>query len=199
MGTELEWKYDLPETLPEEEILAWPGVRERLAETPRRIRMRSVYYDTPDRSLSEARITLRRRLENDVSVICCKAPLPGAEDPMLRGEWELAADDLNKALPRLAAEGAPAVLQEHSDYLPVCGVEFARTAALLRFADGSAAELALDAGILRGASASQPFRVLELELKEGAPEAALDFLKLLAARFGLTPQKKSKYARAKAL
>lgn len=199
MGIELEWKYDLPEALSFEELLAWDPLQSRMAEAPRRLRMQTTYYDTADRRLSERKITLRRRLENDSSVVCCKAPLPGAGRSARRGEWELEADDPIEALPRLTALGAPSLLTETRDYLPVCGAEFLRTAVLLRFADGSAAELALDAGTLRAPAASLPFRVLELELKEGAPGAALGFVRSLAARFGLRPQKKSKYARAREL
>lgn len=199
MGTELEWKYDLPEGLPDGDILSWKPVRSRMAETPRLYRMRTSYYDTPDRALSARRITLRRRLENNRSVICAKAPLPGAADPHARGEWELAGTDPAAALPELIRLGAPRELASLGQPVPVCGAEFVRTAVLLRFADGSAAELALDHGILFGAARTLPLHVLELELKEGAPDASLAFLELLRARFSLESQPKSKYARAKAL
>ena len=199
MGTELEWKYDLPEGLPDGDLLSWKPVWSRMAETPRLYRMRTTYYDTPDRALSSRRITLRCRMENNLPVICVKAPLPGAADSRARGEWELPGTDPAAALPELIRLGAPRVLESLKQPIPVCGAEFVRTAVLLRFADGSAAELALDHGTLFGAARSLPLHVLELELKEGAPEASLALLDALEKRFALEPQPKSKYARARAL
>ena len=199
MGTELEWKYDLPEALPDGDLLSWVPLRSRMAGTPRLYRMQTTYYDTPDRALSARGITLRRRLENNLSVICAKAPLPGAADPHARGEWELAGSDPAAALQELVRQGAPSELTELGRPVPVCGAAFVRTAVLLRFADGSAAELALDHGKLFRAARSAPLHVLELELKEGAPAESLAFLKALAERFSLEPQPKSKYARARSL
>lgn len=199
MGTELEWKYDLPEALPDGDLLSWKPLRRRMVGMPRLWRMRTTYYDTPDRALSARGITLRRRLENNLSVICAKAPLPGAADPHARGEWELAGSDPAAALQELVRLGAPSELTELGCPVPVCGAAFVRTAVLLRFSDGSAAELALDHGTLFGAARSVPLHVLELELKEGAPDEPLAFAEALAARFALAPQPRSKYARARAL
>ena len=58
------------------------------------IAMETTYYDTPDRALSDRRITLRRRLENGVSICTVKTPAENggmANDtssvtpPLLRG------------------------------------------------------------------------------------------------------------------
>ena len=178
MGIELEWKFALPEALPFADILDWDGIQRRMAETPRLYHMQTSYYDSPD---------------------CCKAPVPGAADSRLRGEWELDADNLIAALPRLMDLGAPAELADCKELAPLCGADFHRRALLLRFEDGSAAELALDEGRLFGAERSIPLRELELELKAGAPDAALAFCRLLQARFNLISQEKSKFARAREL
>ena len=199
MGTELEWKLSAPDPALLDAVLAWEGVVRLLAETPRHYHMQTTYYDSPDRALAPRRITLRRRLENQRSVVCVKAPLPGAADPHLHGEWELEADSPAEALPRLIALGAPALLGELERLVPVCGADFQRRAALLRFPDGSACELALDAGRLFSGDRSVPLCELELEQKEGSPAAALALRLALTERFGLSPQERSKYARAKEL
>ena len=199
MGTELEWKYAVPAPAPLDEILAWEEVQSRMAEEPRRYHMQSEYYDTPDRRLSHRRITLRRRLENERSVICVKAPLPGAADRHLHGEWELEGESPAEALPRLIALGAPPELGELKQLVPVCGADFQRRAALLRFPDGSACELALDRGRLFSRSGELPLCELELEQKEGSPHASQALYRALRARFGLAPQERSKYARAREL
>ena len=66
-------------------------------------------------------------------------------------------------------------------------------------ADGSAAELALDCGALSGPTQSAPLCELELELKEGASEAALAFAVVLAERFSLRLEPSGKFTRASAL
>ena len=129
MGTELEWKYDLPEALPDGDLLSWKPLRRRMVGMPRLWRMRTTYYDTPDRALSARGITLRRRLENNLSVICAKAPLPGAADPHARGEWELAGSDPAATLPALVRLGAPPELTELGCPVPVCGAAALTTAA----------------------------------------------------------------------
>lgn len=199
MGTELEWKLELPTEALLDEIPAWEALRALFAESPRHYHMQTTYYDLPDGSLSRRRITLRRRLENERSVICVKAPLPDAADSRLRGEWELEGAELRAALPRLAEMGAPVRLPPGQDPVPVCGADFRRTAVLLRLADGSACELALDRGVLFGAGRSLPLCELELELKEGPPDAAEALSQSLRQRFGLRPQAQSKYARARSL
>lgn len=199
MGKEMEWKLAVPEACLLDDILAWEGVRTRMAEEPRFYHMQSSYYDTPDRRFSRRRITVRHRLENETPVICVKAPLPGADDRYLHGEWEVEGADVAAALPRLVELGAPEELLEPVPLVCMWEADFERRAVLLRFDDGSAAELALDLGALYGPTHSLPLCELELELKEGEPAAALVLLAALRERFSLKPQEKSKFARARAL
>lgn len=211
MGTELEWKYALPDPALLDEIAACETVRGRTVESPRRCHMQSEYYDTPDHRFFRERTTLRHRLEDESSVFCMKAPLRGEQsvgtalcrpspeaDPHLRGEWETEAADLASALPKLAALGAP-VPPANTPLQVLCRADFIRRAVLLRLDDGSTAELALDLGTLSGATRSLPLCELELELKSGEPAAARAFAEALAARFALRPEPLSKFARASAL
>lgn len=211
MGTELEWKYALPDPALLDEIAACETVLGRTVESPRRCHMQSEYYDTPDHRFFRERTTLRHRLEDESSVFCMKAPLRGeqsvgtalcrpspAADPHLRSEWETEAADLASALPKLAALGAP-VPPADTPLQVLCRADFIRRAVLLRLDDGSTAELALDLGTLSGATRSLPLCELELELKSGEPAAARAFAEALAARFALRPEPLSKFARASAL
>ncbi len=199
MGTELEWKLTVPNRKLLDEILACPEIQSRRAEEPRHYHMQSSYFDSPDRFLSRRRITLRRRMENETPVICVKAPLPGQADAFLRGEWELEGRDVRAALPRLVELGAPQALLEPQELVCLWKADFQRRAVLLRFEDGSACELALDFGTLSGPGGSIPLCELELERKAGAPEALLSLHRFLRERFGLEPQTKSKFARAREL
>ena len=200
MGREIEWKLEVPDPALLDEILTWEEIRSRLIEIPRRYHMQTSYYDTGDQRWSRRLVTLRRRLENETSVLCVKAPLPGGADGAhLRGEWELEGDDLIAALPRLVALGAPAELLEPGELACRWQADFIRRAALLRFDDGSLCELALDRGSLLGPAGSCPLCELELELKQGGPHRTLALLTALRAHFGLALQEKSKFARAREL
>ena len=65
--------------------------------------------------------------------------------------------------------------------------------------EGCTVELALDRGILLGGGKELPLCEVEVELKSGSEDAAVDFAMALRREFGLQPEKKSKFRRALAL
>ena len=154
-------------------------------------KMETTYYDTPHRQLSEARITLRRRLENDAGVCTVKTPGTG----LSRGEWECFAGDIQRALPELCKLGAPSMLLHLPTLIPVCGASFTRLSRLLTLPDGTA-ELALDRGVLLGGGKEQPFCEVELELRSGSEASLAALANSIAAKFSLTPEPRSKFQRA---
>ena len=160
------------------------------------ISMETTYYDTPDGALSARYITLRRRMENAVSVCTVKTPIGGHG----RGEWELECDDIHAAIPQLCKLGATEELLAltYGGIAPVCGAKFNRKAKLLVL-DKCAVEIALDQGVLLGGNRQLPIREVEVELKDGSEEAAVAFAAELAKEYGLTPENKSKFRRAQLL
>ena len=160
------------------------------------ITMETTYYDTPDRALSDRRITLRQRLENDRSVCTLKTPTDGVG----RGEWEVEREEITQAIDELCKlsqwDGLPDLLT--SGLEPVCGACFTRRAKTIDL-EGGSVELALDQGILLGGGRELPLCEVEVELKSGSEDAAVDFAKALSREFGLKPEKKSKFRRALAL
>ncbi len=160
------------------------------------IEMASLYYDTPDCALSQRRITLRRRLENGVSV--CTVKTPGSHGG--RGEWEVQCQRIEDAISVLCKLGAPEELRSlcGSGLITVCSAQFTRRAKTIRL-DGGAVELALDQGVLHGGGRQIPLCEVEIELKEGPDALAASFAGALAERFGLLPETKSKFHRALAL
>lgn len=188
MGREFELKFQ-----------AKPGDLEKIRDkygTFTEISMETVYYDTPGLALRRRRWTLRRRLENGVAVCTVKTPLPDGS----RGEWEIPAPDISQALPRLLAAGAPGELADLvcQGIAPFCGARFTRLAKTIP-TEGGSIELALDRGVLLGGGRELPFAEVEVELKTGSDCQAEDFARALAREFSLTPQPKSKLARAMAL
>ena len=160
------------------------------------ITMETTYFDTLDGALSASRITLRRRFENGTSVCTVKTPA----DQHGRGEWETECDDIKAAIPILCKLGCPVDLTSlcEKGITPICGAKFTRLAKTLTLTHCTV-ELALDNGILTGGGKEISLCEVEVELKAGSETAATDFAHEFAARFGLLPEKKSKFKRALSL
>ena len=188
MGREFEKKFRATE----DQFAALLADFDGLTET----QMETTYYDSPFRRLGILRWTLRRRMENGVSVCTLKTP---AEDGA-RNEWEVECGSIMQAIPMLCKQGAPMELMAVtvSGIIPVCGARFTRWSKQLSLEDCTV-ELALDQGILTGGGRECPLLEVEVECKSGSEEGAALFARVLAARYGLTPEPKSKFARALAL
>ncbi len=157
------------------------------------ISMETTYYDTPAHDLGRLRWTLRRRMENGVSVCTLKTPLSDGS----RGEWETEKASIEEAveeLCKLSKNDLLAALTEKG-LAPSCGASFTRLAKTLTLEDCTV-ELALDQGVLLGGGKKLPFAEVEVELKDGADADAAVFAAALAREFGLTPEPKSKVQRA---
>ena len=189
MGIEFELKYK-----------ADPQVLERLRAVfsgpEQQISMHTTYYDTPTGGFSARKWTLRRRMENDVSI--CTLKTPG--DGFGRREWEVACGSIREAITELCKLGAPQeVLSLAAEgFLPICGARFTRIPKTVIY-QGSVLELALDAGVLTGGDREMPLCEVEVELKEGSREACLTFAHSLAEEYGLQIEENSKFRRALAL
>ncbi len=157
------------------------------------ISMETTYFDSFDYKLAFRRWTLRRRLENGVSVCTLKIPLEDGS----RGEWEAESPSMMAGILALVRSGAPMELMAMTagGVVPLCGAKFTRLAATLTL-ENATVELALDQGILSGGGKEMPLAEVEVELKEGSEAAAVAFAKALAAEFDLIPEPKSKHRRA---
>lgn len=184
----------------ERKFRAEPAQQEKmlrdLALATREITMETTYYDTPTGELARRHITLRRRMENELSVCTVKVPAPGGA----RGEWECHCNSIEDGIAELCKLGAPEELPSWvaDGLIPVCGARFTRRAADIETAEFTA-ELALDRGMLLGGEQSVALCEVELELKSGSREDMDAYARNLAERFSLVPEKKSKFARARAL
>ena len=188
MGKEFELKYKASP-----EVLA--DIQKRFGDFTA-IRMETHYYDTPDGALGARRWTLRRRLENGISI--CGLKTPGHN--MVRGEWETENTDIASGVRALCRMDVPQGFAEalRSGLTEVCGARFTRLAKLVPTEDGTA-EIALDQGFLLGGDLEKQFSELEVELKSGSREAAEAFARSLAEGYGLEEETVSKYERALAL
>lgn len=158
--------------------------------------METTYYDTEDKALSRRHYTLRRRLENGLSVCTLKTPAGGFG----RQEFEVNCENIQTAIPMLCklAENEALAAVLGAGVAPLCGARFTRIAKTVVLA-GGVVELALDEGLLIGGGKTAPLCEIEVELKEGTESVALAYAKYLANTYGLTQEKKSKFRRAKDL
>ena len=188
MGREFELKYAVTAEAFAELLQRWDDFAV--------ISMETTYYDTQSGALAARHITLRRRMENDVSVCTVKTPI----SDLGRGEWELECGDIKTAIPKLCKlmDSEELLSLTEGGVIPVCGARFSRRAKWLQLPDCEV-EIALDEGVLLGGGREMPIREVEVELKEGSETAAVAFAEELAEQFGLTVEKKSKFRRAQML
>lgn len=189
MAIEYELKYRTTQAQQEK-------IREAFSEPEQLFEMETTYYDTASGALSARHFTLRRRMENGRSVCTIKAPAQGNG----RGEWEVEADRIEDAIPTLCKLGGPEELENltREGLVAVCGARFQRIAKTLRL-ENCTLELALDTGVLSGGGREVLLCEAEVELKEGSPKDAELFAGILAAKYGLVPERRSKFRRALAL
>ena len=151
------------------------------------ISMETTYYDTFDLKLAMHRWTLRRRMENGVSVCTFKRPHKDGG----RGEWEVECPNIMEGILALCKAGADEELLRVTagGLMEVCGARFTRLAGIIEL-PGAQAELALDRGVLTGGGREVPLCEVEVEHKSGAEEETVAFARELAARFGLEPERR---------
>lgn len=188
MGVEFELKYKATAVQQKQIAAAFAPMETTVMET--------TYYDTADRALSAAHMTLRRRRENGVCICAVKTP----EKNGARGEWEVEGEEILAALTELCKLGCPAELLAltKTGVEALCGAQFVRRTALIR-TETFTAELALDEGVLVGGEKKQALCEVELELKSGSEDALVAFASRFAEEFSLEKEPRSKFRRALAL
>lgn len=140
-----------------------------LAENPKKQRQRSIYFDTTDRRLAKAGLTLRIRRSGRKRIQTVKANGGGSAGLFTRPEWERGvADDvpvLDDTTPILALVGASA-----ARLAPAFEVRVERRTWIVRGGD-AVIELVLDRGAAIAGDCRSPICELELELKQGKAAA----------------------------
>ena len=144
----------------------WAARREHLA---------TVYYDTPDFELAREGVALRVRQGGERNVQTLKAEGLAAAGLHAREEleWPLAGHagpDLT-VLDETPYRRLFARKRVRERLQPVFTTEFDRAARMVAFADGTAAELAIDRGEIRAGERSAPISEAEIELKTGDAHA----------------------------
>ncbi|RUR39356.1 CYTH domain-containing protein [Vreelandella populi] len=172
-------------------LAARPPLTQTLANT---------YFDTPTHALASVQIALRLRKVDGRVLQTVKTAGQGGGGLSSRQEWEwpVTHDGLDQqglaALPPFQGE-----LAEQIAYLtPTLRTDFTRRSWQLDW-QGSHIELALDKGEIESGAYTTPICEVELELKNGAPEALWSLAIALAEKVPLRPSDSSKATRGGAL
>jgi triphosphatase len=194
-GGEIELKFAVgPEDLPF--LRRLPLIA---GTAPSRQSLTSIYFDTPDLGLRRRALALRIRKEGRRYVQTLKRGNGDAAGYFARPEWQmpvrrttpdLSSEELRRELGDLAAE----------PLRPVFTSRIRRTTRLLHPSPDTAIELAFDQGSIASPAGTEvPVCEVELELKEGDPQALFDLARTLNAVRPLRLETRSKSARGYAL
>ncbi len=150
------------------------------------------YFDTPERELSAARVALRLRRDGEVIIQTLKCRGQSVAGLSERNEHEWQLDKVKLDLKKLDASCWPEQLAEldKKTIKPLFTTDFTREYAEISWGRGKAKvviEAALDQGFVIAGKRKEAICELELELREGAPEALLELAAELAATLPLMP------------
>ena len=156
--------------------------------------LRSVYYDTPERTLRRNALSLRVRQSGARFVQTMKAEV--ANDALRRSEWEVGVPsidpDVELAMPFIAAKLGSDLKLHHLE--AVFTADIHRHTRIIGLPSGTV-EVAFDHGFLKSGDRSMPVGEIELELKGGSPSAIYELALRLAEHGSLRPSIRSKAAR----
>ncbi len=169
-----------------------PLLKKRNKSGWERLELTNQYFDTPERDLAQAKVALRIRRDGEQLIQTLKTRGQSVAGLSERNEfnWDLAKAKLD--LKKLDDQCWPAQLAEldKKTIKPLFTTDFVREKAEIAWGRGKAKvviEAALDLGQVVAGKLKEEICELELELREGEPEALLELAAELAATLPLMP------------
>ncbi|GAB6388740.1 CYTH domain-containing protein [Stutzerimonas marianensis] len=150
------------------------------------------YYDTPERHLARAKVALRLRRDGEQFIQTLKSRGQSVAGLSERNEWDWYLDKAKLDLKKLADDCWPASLADldKKTLKPIFTTDFVREKAEIAWGRGKARvviEAALDLGKVVAGKHTEDICELELELRQGEPQALLELAAELAADLPLMP------------
>jgi len=150
------------------------------------------YYDSPARDLAQAKVALRLRRDGDEVIQTLKTRGQSVAGLSERHEWDWPLAKAKLDPKKLTDECWPAALAglDKKSLQPLFTTDFVRERAEIAWGRGKAKvviEAALDLGKVIAADKEEELCELELELRQGEPEALLELAAELAAELALMP------------
>ena len=195
-GRELELKLELPGD--DFDRLGEFGVLGISADARAHKTLRSIYFDTPEHGLLEARIALRLRNDGGSkwvqTVKAGEEPKWGLSDvAQIEVELDNCVPDLERISDRRLRREIKKICKK-ADLGPIFETIINRTTHVIKN-DDCAVELAADEGRVEAGGQSRQFREVELELLSGSPRGLLVMARELFSNFRIRPSGSSKAAR----
>jgi inorganic triphosphatase YgiF len=206
MEIELKYSIDKPELADEIFADAWVLEHAEPPE-PEEIRMKAAYFDTEDRLLTRNNIAFRIRTEGSrtLATLKWKDDDEGISGLYVRSEINVPVND-----PACFFHPDPEIFKESEDGTnlleviegkPLINVfDMIFTRRRLRIDVGrSILEISYDEGVIVAGSGTEQMHELEIEIYSGVREDLLETGNLLAGKYGLKPELRTKFARGVAL
>ncbi|MDN6180881.1 MAG: CYTH domain-containing protein [Halomonas subglaciescola] len=171
------------------------------AHAPVKQTLTNAYFDTPDATLAAARIALRLRQVDGITLQTLKTAGHGGGGLSTRNEWEWEVTSV-AGLDLAGLAELPPMRELGRDTLARLAVQLHTDFTRHRFEVShrhSVIEVAIDQGEIVCGEAHARICELELELKAGAPEALWELADTFAETVALRPSDSSKAARGNAL
>lgn len=150
------------------------------------------YFDTPERDLAAAKVALRVRRDGEQFIQTLKTRGQSVAGLSERNEWDWNLAKAKLDLKKLDDSCWPAALAEldKKQLVPIFTTDFIREKAEIAWGRGKAKvviEAALDLGKVVAGEGEEEICELELELRQGEPDALLELAAELAADLALMP------------
>ncbi|CAN7355660.1 CYTH domain-containing protein [Pseudomonas sp. LjRoot71] len=150
------------------------------------------YFDTPSRDLAAAKVALRLRRDGEQVIQTLKTRGQSVAGLSERNEWDWYLSKTKLDLKKLDDSCWPAALAEldKKQLVPIFTTDFVREKAEIAWGRGKAKvviEAALDLGKVLAGEGEEEICELELELRQGDPDALLELAAELAADLALMP------------
>ncbi|WP_432698148.1 inorganic triphosphatase [Marinobacterium sp. YM272] len=197
--TETEIKLRLSASLTLE-LSALPVFAQRLVGHWQQVELTNQYFDTPDLALDRAGFALRLRRDGDQVIQTFKGRGDSLAGLSVRAEWDWYLQQELLEPERLLEFDLPSGVDARvlEQLTPLFRTDFTRTKGSLQWRrDGEPVEIevALDRGDARTPERIEPFRELELELRQGPQEALLEFAMEVARELPVMPWDSAKAER----
>jgi triphosphatase len=137
-------------------------------------RLFSAYYDTTDRRLQNAGVALRLRRVGQRWMQTIKSAGTAAGGLHRRAEFETAVPVQLPDLQAMIDAGIGKLVPAGQALEVAFTTDFRRSSAMLKHASGTIVEVSLDRGFIAAGERRDPICEIELELKEGEPDALFD-------------------------
>ena len=180
--SEIELKFLLDETSSKALLTRLKALKMVAA---RRVTLRSVYLDTSEHVLKKAGIALRIRRDGRrwIQTVKTKGKIHGGLSQV--GEVENPAPGGRVRLDAIPDLSLREVILRHvngAPLLPVCETVIKRSTYEVSLEDGTRAELAIDAGVVRAEERSAELHEAEIELLEGDATGLFDIAQKVVSR-----------------